>query len=164
MAIDSVVRHDCDGTIQLLDGTGTPVTLDVPFSQGDFSLSGLSKEQREVVAYQSRGTLHSIRLGDKTFPTVSFSAMLSNLTDATLTTALDFLRKAGSYSSNATQSTNSAEVFTVGMKLTIEGTDHGASKDDVITLTNVACTFDVGEGRPNTLTVNGTVYGTVAMA
>jgi hypothetical protein len=105
MAFDTVVRHDTDGSITLLDGTGTPVTIVVPFTQGDLTIDGLSKDLREVVAYQSRGTLHSIRYGDKTFPTVTFTAM-----------------------------------------------------------TNVSCTFSIGEGRPNVLTVNGTVYGSITFA
>lgn len=58
MAFDTVVRHDTDGSITLLDGTGTPVTIVVPFTQGDLTIDGLSKDLREVVAYQSRGTLH----------------------------------------------------------------------------------------------------------
>jgi len=164
MAYDTVVRHDTDGSITLLDGAGSPVTIVVPFTQGDLTIDGLSKDLREVVAYQSRGTLHSIRYGDKTFPTVSFTAMLTTVMSASLENAVDFLRKSNFYSGNITQSTNSAEVFTVGLKLTIEGTAHGASKDDVITLTNVSCTFSIGEGRPNVLTVNGTVYGSITFA
>ena len=33
MAFDTVVRHDTDGSITLLDGTGTPVTIVVPFTR-----------------------------------------------------------------------------------------------------------------------------------
>jgi hypothetical protein len=83
---------------------------------------------------------------------------------ASLENAVDFLRKSNVYSLNVTQCTNSAEVFTVGIKLTIEGTNHGATKDDTITLTNVSCTFSIGEGRPNVLTINGTIYGSVTYA
>ena len=74
MAVSTVIKHFTDGTIELADGTGTPVTLTVPFSQGDFSISGVQESQKAVNVYQSRGTLHSLRLGEKTFVTGSFSA------------------------------------------------------------------------------------------
>lgn len=159
MAASSVIKHFTDGSITLSDGTGTPVTLTVPFSTGDLAVSGLAQKLREVVVYQTRGTANSIRHGARTFPTVTFTAHIADYSDGTETTAIDFFLKAGSFASNTSVSDNSPEVYTVDIILTVEGTDHGDPSDHTITMTNVACTIDVSEGEPNTLTVNGTIYG-----
>jgi hypothetical protein len=159
MAASTVIKHYTDGSITLSDGTGTPVTLDVPFSTGDLSITGLAQQLREVVAYQTRGVLNSIRLGARTFPTISFTAQIADYSDATDTTAIDFFLKQAAFSGNVSVSDNATEVYTLDIVLTVEGTDHGDSADHVLTAKNVHCTIDVAEGEPNTLTVNGTVYG-----
>jgi hypothetical protein len=108
MAASTIIKHDTDGTIQLADGSTTPVVFTAPYTQGDFSITGIDGQGlREVVAYQSRGVLHSIRRAARTFPSISFSAMLSDLSDATDQTLYDFVRKTGSYNGNTTTSTAS---------------------------------------------------------
>ena len=159
MAASTTIKHFTDGSITLKDGTGTPVTLVVPFSQGDFSPAGIQETQQEVVAYQSRGVLHIVRHAAANFPTGSFSFMVADYADATDQTAIDFLLKQGSFAANVSTLGTNAEVYTVNIVLTIEGTDHGDAADHTITLTNCACTIDVAEGEPNTVTVNYTAYG-----
>tara|TARA_R110000822_G_scaffold266843_1_gene390562 strand:+ start:95 stop:589 length:495 start_codon:yes stop_codon:yes gene_type:complete len=159
MAASLIIKHFTDGVITLTDGTGTPVVLTVPFSQGDFSLSALQQTQQDVVAYQSRGELHSVRLAAKNFPTGSLSFMVADYSDGTNQTALDFLLKTGSYATNVTTLTNSLEVYTVDITLTVEGTDHGDPTDHVITVTDCDCTVEIAEGEPNTASVSFIMYG-----
>jgi|OM-RGC.v1.022607969 hypothetical protein len=162
MAASTIIKHDTDGTIQLADGSTTPVVFTAPYTQGDFSITGIDGQGlREVVAYQSRGVLHSIRRAARTFPSISFSAMLSDLSDATDQTLYDFVRKTGSYNGNTTTSTASQEVYTLDVTLTIEGTDHGDAADHEIVCTDCAITFDLTEGQPTAMSFAGTVYGTV---
>lgn len=162
MAVSTVIKHFTDGTIELADGTGTPVTLTVPFSQGDFSLSGVQESQKAVNVYQSRGTLHSLRLGEKTFVTGSFSAMLADVSDSSAGNLLDFVRKSNAYSGNASTSSN-GDVYTIKITLTIEGTDLGDSADHTIVLDDCACTADVSEGEPNSISISFTSYADPVM-
>jgi len=159
MAASTVIKHFTDGSIVFSDGTGTPVTLTIPFTAGDLTVSGLAQKLREVVRYETRGVLNSIRHGARTYPTMSFTAQLADYSDATDGTAIDYVLRQNSYSGNTTVSTNSTEVYTFDIILTVEGTDHGDSADHVITMTNVSCTIDIAEGEPNTLTVNGEIHG-----
>ena len=162
MAASTVIKHFTDGTIKLEDGTTpTPVSLTVPADTGDVSISGMSQDDREAVPYQSRGVLHSLRQGAKTFPTGSLSVMLADLSDGTDGTVADFILKQGSYASNT--STSAGDVYTVDIELTIEGTDFGDSADHTLKATDCHCTLDLAEGSPDTLTINFTVYGSISM-
>lgn len=163
MAASQIAKHFTDGTITLKDGTGTPVTLVVPFSMGDFSISGLNQARRATNVYETRGQLVSLRKGALSFPTGSFSAMIADYSDATNTTVLDFLNKAGSYSANDSTTEALGDVYTVDILLTVEGTDLGDAADHVITLEDCDCSMDISEGEPNSLSVSFTVYGTVSM-
>jgi hypothetical protein len=160
MAASTVIKHFTDGSITLTDGTAvTPITLVIPFTQGDLSITGLQQNQNDVVAYQTRGVLHSVRHAAANFPTGSLSFMVADYSDGTDQTAIDFLLKQASYSANVTTLTNSTEVYALDILLTVEGTDHGDSADATISLSQCACTLDITEGEPNTVSVNFTMYG-----
>ena len=163
MPASSIVKHLYDGSITLRDGTGTPVTLTVPFTTGDFSASGISQTQREVIAYETRGTLNSVRYTTRTFITGSFTAHFTNYTGATGDSVFAFVNKLAPYASNVTTLTGPAEVYAVDITLTTEGTNFGDSADHTIVLTKCACTVDVAEGEPNTVTINFTCYGAMTV-
>lgn len=158
MAASTVIKHLHDGSLTLKDGTGTPVTLVIPFTMGDFTLSGLQETQRAVVAYETRGTLHTIRHSTRTYPTGSFTLALADFSDATNQTALDFLMQRNSYSANVSTLTPT-EVYAVDLVWTVEGTNLGDPADHVATMTDCVCTLDLAEGEPNTLSVSFTMYG-----
>lgn len=162
MAASTVIKHFTDGSVTLTDGTSpTAVSLVIPFSVGDVSYSGRQETQNDVVAYQTRGTLHSVRHAARSFVTGSLSFMVADFSDATDQTALDFLLKQGSYNGNTSTLSNSPEVYAVDILLTVEGTDHGDSADHTVTLTDCVCTLDFAEGEPDTVTVSFTCYGTI---
>ena len=163
MAASTVIKHVTDGSITLEDGTGSPVTLVVPFTSGDLSVDGLQNSLRAVQAYQTRGTLHSVRLAAREFPSMSFSAMLADVSDGTAGTLIDYCLKQGSYASNVTTLTGS-DVYAIKVTLTIEGTDLGDSADHTIQMDDVHVTVAVAEGEPDTVTLSGTVYGSVVMS
>lgn len=165
MAASTVIKHLYDGQIDLEDGaTPTPATLTAPFTVGDLSLTGLQETQNNVVAYETRGTLNSVRHSSRTYPSVSFSLHLADLSDGTDNTVVDFLLKQASYSSNVSTLGSNAEVYGIKVTLTIEGTDHGDSADHTIVMDDfVPTSVDIAEGEPNTVSVSGTVYGTITM-
>jgi hypothetical protein len=163
MAASTVIKHLYDGSITVEDGTTpTAVSLAIPFTVGDLSLDTLQESGRGVQAYQTRGSLHSVRLAAKEFPTVTFSAQLADLSDATDGTLVDFVLKQASYSANVSTLTGS-DVYAVKITLTVEGTDLGDTADHTITLDDVHCTMAIAEGEPDTVTISGTVYGAVTM-
>lgn len=162
MAVSTVIKHLTDGTIELADGTATPVTLTVPFSQGDFSISGVQEGQKAVNVYQSRGTLHSLRKGEKTFVTGSFSAMLADVSDASAGNLLDFIRKTNAYSGNAS-TLSGGDCYAIKVTLQIEGTDLGDSADHTIVLDDCICTADVSEGEPDSISISFTSYADPVM-
>lgn len=163
MPASTIIKHFTDGSLTVKDGTGTPVTLAIPFTMGDFSISGLNQSLRATNVYETRGVLVGLRKGAKSFPTGSFSCMIADYSDATNQTAIDFLRKTGSYSANISTTAALGDVYTVDLVFTVEGTDLGDSADHVITLEDCDCSIDISEGEPNTLSVSFTIYGAVSM-
>lgn len=163
MAASTIIKHFTDGSLVVKDGTGTPVTLSIPFTMGDFSLGGLTQALRATNVYETRGVLVGLRKGAKAFPTGSFSCMVADYSDASDRTLLDFLRKNASYSANISTTTALGDVYTVDLVFTVEGTDLGDSADHVITLEDCDCSMDLSEGEPNSLSVSFTVYGAVSM-
>ena len=164
MAQSGIVKQSHDaGSIVLKDGTsGTPLSCTVRFDSADFSASGLSAEQREAVVYQRRGELVSVRNGALQFPTITFSQMVTDLTDADAGTVEDFLHGTGSFSARVSTDTTKTERFWCDIVYTIEGTAYGDAADAVITFTDC----DVGEytfaeGEPDTNAFTFTCYGTI---
>ena len=163
MAASTVVKNFTDGTIKVEDGAGSPASYTCLFDEGNLTVSGLTQKLNEVATYESRGALKSVRHTARTYPSGSFSFMLTDISDGTDSTLIDFLLKQNSHSGLVSTLGANADVFAVKITLTVEGTDHGDSADHTIVMDDVTCSVDVAEGDPNTVTVNFTVYGTVTM-
>lgn len=163
MAASTVVKNFTDGTIKVEDGTGSPLSYTCAFDEGNMSISGLAQQLSEIATYESRGTLKSVRHTARTYPAGSFSLMLTDVTDGSDQTLIDILLKQGAYAAGVSTLGANADVYTVKITLTIEGTDHGDSADHTFVMDDAHCTVDVAEGDPSTVTVNFTVYGAVTM-
>jgi hypothetical protein len=163
MAASTVVKNFTDGTILVADGTGTPLTHTDNFTQGNLTINGLSQTLNEIAKYECRGSFKSARHTNRTYPTGSFSLMMTDVSDATDSTLIDLLLAQNSRSAAVSTLGANAEVYAVDITLTIEGTDHGDSADHTFVMTDCVCTVDVAEGDPNVITVNFEVLGTVTM-
>lgn len=162
MALSDIIKTQFDaGSIALADGTGTPLTATLRFDQADFSLSGVGPNLRNVNAYQSRATLHSLRQTDIAFPTGSFSCMLSEFSESGTGTFLDLILGQGAHSARVSTTSSIGDVMTFDLTFTMEGTDYGDSADHTIIMEDVHIVVDFSEGDPNTLTFNYTVYGDI---
>ena len=161
MAASTVIKNLNDGTITVADGTGSPVTLAVPFSTGDLAISSLSETQNEVAKYETRGTFNTARHTTRTYPSGSFSFQIADYADGTDGTLIDFVRKANSYSANVSTLGTNADVYAIDITLTVDGTSHGDSANHTMVMTNCVCTMDLSEGDPNTGTISFEVLGTV---
>lgn len=163
MAASTIVKHLYDGTITVTDGTTpTAVSLTVPFTTGDLSLDTLQASSRGVQAYQTRGTLHSVRLAAREFQNVSFSAQLADISDGTDGTLIDFVLKQGSYSANESTLAGS-DSYCIQITLTVAGTSLGDAADHTIVMDSVRCTASVAEGEPDTVSISGVIYGDTTM-
>lgn len=160
--MSQIVKHQFDGSITLKDGTGTPVTLAVQFTNGDFTVDGMQESDRAPIAYETRGALVSLRKGARSYPTGSFSGMMTAFTDATHKTLYDWVNKRGSYSANISTTTAMGDVHTSDIVLTVEGTNLGDSANHVLTLEDCHISMGMSEGEPNTFSLSFTVYGDIS--
>ena len=165
MALSTVVKHSfTSGSIIVSDGTGTPLTVTTQFDQADFSVSGLKDKLKDTTAYQSRGTLHSVRYTSRVFPTLSFSAMVSEFSETSSGTLIDMITgKSGTpYAARVSTLGSTADVMTFDVKLTIEASDFEAGTSDLsLICEDVELSFDFSEGDPDTISISGVVYGNV---
>lgn len=161
MAVSSVVKNFRDGTILIEDGTGTPLAVTVQYEAGDFSITGLNQGNVEATTYLDRGELGSVRKTSRTFPTFSFSAHMTDLSDATDKLLYDAVNKTGAFASAVSTGGTASDVYMLKVTLTIEGTNFGDSTDHVMIMNNCHLAIDFAEGDPNSFTLNGTVYGAI---
>lgn len=152
------LTHLYDGAISATDGT--PTSLNLSYTSGDFSISGLSETQRSVVKYETRGQFHGARYTSRTYPTGSFSFYLDDYSDAVTQTALDFFRRQGSYSGNVSTLGAAEEVYTLDLTLTMT---EGANTH-TISMTNCVASVDFSEGEPNQASISFEVLGTVTFS
>lgn len=154
-------KNNMDGSLVLSDATGTPITLTVPFEQGNFTISALKKALRETAAYQSRGVLIGVRHTNRTFPTFSFSAVMSSFTSATSNSLSDAILRNGAWAAAVSTLGANADVYTLKATFSVEGSNFGDSSDHSFALNDCELSLDFAEGDPNVFTVSGVVYGTV---
>ena len=164
MAISSVVKNFRDGTLTFEDGTGSPITLVVQYEEGNFSLSGLQEGLTEINTYLDRGVLGSVRKTNASFPTFSFNAYLTDISDGTDTTLPDLVMKTGAYASAVSTLGANADVMTYKLTWVVEGTNFGDSADHIVILDDCHIMIDMSEGDPDTFSVSGTVFGTITMS
>lgn len=163
MSVSTVVKNFRDGTIVINDGTSpTPLTLTVQFETGDFSISGLNQGNYEITKYLDRGDLGSVRKTARSFPTGSFSANMTDLSDGTDRLLWDAVNKTGAWSSAVSTLGANADVFALQIVLSVEGTNFGDSTDHTLTLNNCHCSISFAEGDPNSFTLDFEVLGTIA--
>jgi hypothetical protein len=152
-----------DGVVSFIDATGTPLTLAIPFENGDFGASGLHPSGRAAVPIKCRGKVVSVRNGESQEITGSFSCKMSEFTAGSAkANAFDAIwKKSGTaWASAVSVFATGSERMMVDIKLTIEGTDIGDSGDHTITFKKCDVTFDFAEsGDGDTVTINYTCYG-----
>jgi hypothetical protein len=161
MPISSVVKNFRDGLITLASGGGSPITLTVAYEAGDFSLSGSNQGNYEHTKYLDRGELGSIRKTNRSFPTGQFTAQLTDLADATNNTLWDAVNRTGSFAAAVSTLGANADLYTLNITLTIEGTQFGDATDHVLVMNDCRCSIDVSEGDPDSFSLSFEVLGAI---
>lgn len=161
MAYSVVPKTKRDGVIQLIDGTGVPVTLDVAYEDGNFAFSEPNEFSELVV--MDRGNFAAVRKQDQQAITGSFAFHFRQFTDGSEAGSVrDFINQSGNYSGNI--STGGAGVpyiehYCIDIKYTASGTAFGDDADHTVTLSKCICSLDFSEGDPSSFTLNFTCYG-----
>lgn len=160
MAISSKPKNMRDGTITLSDGSGSPITLTVQYEAGDFAIDNVMQSQTEVEVYLDRGSFHNVRKTNFAPATFTFTATMTDLSDATEKCLWDAVNKSGAFAAGVSRGDTDVWLLQVG--LTIEGTDFGDAADHTLVLDKCHLTISFAEGSPNTFTLNGTCYGSIS--
>jgi len=158
----SIIKQAHDGgSVVLADGTGTPLTTTLKYDNADFKVDGLSKALREVVTYQTRGKTNSVRYGAPTYPTWSASVKVSDLSESSVGTVLDWITKTAPFAARvSTLAIGEVDAMTVTFNQ--EGTAYGDTTDQSIELREATVdSVSFAEGAPNTINLSGTVYGDI---
>ena len=161
MAVSTVAKNFRDGSIRLADGAA--LTFDVTFEDGDFKIDGLQQSLVDIAAYEDRGEFGTLRKTKRKYPTFSFSCVLTDVSDNTDKNLLDAVMKTGAFAAGVSTTSTKGDVWTLDLRLTVEGTDFGDGSDHAILLTDCAMTASAAEGDPDKISISGTCYGTVTM-
>lgn len=135
-AISTQPKTALKGTITFSDGTGTPVTLAILFSQGDSNIPQIGEYLNEPVIMTARSEFAGLSSGAPRFPQYSFTALCSNLVGSSSTapgSPMEFAHRKGAYSANVS-TLGANRRSTIDIILNVEGTDWGDSDDETITL------------------------------
>jgi hypothetical protein len=165
-APSSYTKTAAMGAISLADGTGTPVTLAVPYTRGDLTVGPLGARLNEVVKIEARGDFISAAYGNRIYPQLSFSAWLPNVVGSSTSapgTLAEFVAGLGAYSANVS-TLGSGHPMAVKITLTIEGTSFGDTADETIACDDCICSVSITEGMEgNTISVTAEVLGTIVV-
>jgi len=161
VAYSVIPKTKRDGKITLKDGTGSPVTLEVEYEEGNITFD-TPKDAQTVI--RDRGVISTVRRGDsEPVATGSFNAYFRQFTDGSEAgSILDFINQTGHYGPNISTGrtgTPYVEFYCITLSYFVESTDLGDDADTQVDLTKCVCTASFAEGDPSSFTINFTSYG-----
>lgn len=158
MAISTIVKTKRDGTIAFADAAAAH-TLTVAYEQGDLNITIPSYT---IVSVLDRGEFTStptLRKGDDQPCTFTFTAYLRDLSDASYITLEEIVCNAGYFASTwVSRGGATADVKTVQITWSCEGSNHGDSADHTLVLDYCWITGSLQEGDPDVISISGTAY------
>lgn len=158
MPTSNIVKNMRDGKIVLSDFGGAN-SLEITVEPGDFKLD---VPQEQVQNYLDRGRMGSpphLRFGEEQPMTGSFSVHMRGLSSASTAMVEQLIHGTGYLLDNWVSTMGAAaEVFTLDITYSIEGTDHGDSADHSIVLPFCVVRGSFEEGDPNKASFSFTSY------
>lgn len=153
------VLSDISGTVTLIDGSPTPVTLDLDFDAGDFTGGPFKRLLNETEVVVRRGRTLSLIPTNPIHPAGSFSCYLAEYNDLTDGHVVDFVQRLKKYANNVS-TRGDLHVFTYDIRYRVTKKD-GTTRD--FTLHDCEIVMDtITEGQPTTLSFSWTCYGGVS--
>ena len=156
MAVSAVPKMKGDGKIEL---STSARTLEVIYEEGNLSLGNLKHEQMGTTMILDRGAFSALRQTDFEPFSWSFTCNLTDLSDGTDILIMNVCTRTGACAADDSAFGVYSDVWGIGIKWTMEGTDHGDSADHTFECTK--CTVDsieISEGDPNTMSFSGSGY------
>lgn len=154
------------GVIRLSDGTGTPVTLTVPFIIGDAELAKIMATLNEEVIITARTQVIGVTRGKPSIPSFKFSVYVGNIVGNNNTAPgapTEFATGKGAYSANVSTLGANREMC-VDLRQTIEGTAWGDTADETIDCEDVLLSATWKESlEGNMITFEGRILGAVVV-
>jgi len=148
--MSNIPANFCDGVLTLTDDNANSATL--LMSQGDLSFSGLVPDGRALIVSQSRGATVGARKGERTYPSISMTAILAGPGAAFQLLALG--ETAGFTSTTVAIGDYAANDLDFSF-------DYGAETRD-ITADDVICTeLTITEGETSTIALTFQILGPV---
>jgi hypothetical protein len=135
--------------------------MPIVYEAGDFSIDNLNEGLVETTAYLDRGEFATLRKTNRVFPSFSFTAHMTDLSDATDKLLYDLARKTGAWAAAVSTLGANADAMTYKLTFTVEGTNFGDSADHTMVLNDCRITLSFSEGDPNSFSVAGIVYGAI---
>lgn len=122
MAESTTVKNARDGTVAITNGTRT---YTVSVEQGDFKAAGMNPGNYETTVIEDRGEFQGLRKTKRKYIPLTFTAYMRDLVDGTDTTLVGMLLRRGVHASDVSTLGVNADVYTVDVLHTINGTSHG---------------------------------------
>lgn len=144
-----------DGTLTILDGTGTPNETEIVVAEGDLSI----KETHNVVPILNRGALHEIKVGDEAPVEVSFSMKFHGfqVADSGVNPYEALTHTGGASGYTSTRATT--QVVCNDLRFELAGV--GGTTEETVTLSDFYVQdIEFTEGDPNMLKVSGKAWVT----
>lgn len=162
MAIASTGLLPNDGTILISDGG--LLTYTIAYEDGDYSISGLRRNQKSIVVGKDRGENRWFRESEDQDLEISFSCQaIALLGDSASggSTAMPsdvFLRLGVWAGATSTLPSSTGDVYAVKIRWTGERTNFGASADTYVECKYCTCEMAFSEGVPGKLTFKITAH------
>lgn len=157
MAVSTIQKSNVSGSLSFAVGA---TSLALLFDKGDLNIADLHAVLNAVAAVERRGKFQGLVHGARVYPTFTFTAWITQFSEATGTGDLiDWVLRKDAYSA-LVSTIGQGLPFTSDLTYTLEGTDFGDSADHTFTMHDVylSCSYaEAAEGL--TLSVSGTVYG-----
>lgn len=145
-----------DGTVLFYDNSGAAGanTFTASYVRGDVSVNAGAKA--EFIDVFVRGKWKATRKGNDPIYEGSFSMPLLQFTNGTNEVIVDVLDNTGAVNGVWVKHLSTIEHWNVGMRFTVEGTDHGDAADHYIDFSGCILTWEVGESPNGETSINVT--------
>jgi hypothetical protein len=160
MAESLIAKNARDGTIAIINATRT---YTVSVEQGNFAATGANEGNYETTPIEDRGEFSHLRRTKRKYVPFTFTAWMRDLVDGTDPTLVGMALRKGVHATDVGQGGANAEVYTVDVRWTVDGTTHGDAANHVATYEDCrvdAVDFTEAEDK-NVVTISGVCYGTI---
>lgn len=168
MALPGSIKNFRHGKVFFTDNTGVPISLEILYEPGDFSVEGMVEAGTEVTDYKDRGRFQWLSYTNQLYPTWSLTCWCTALIGAAGAGNIgipDLALKVGGFALGVGTLGSAVEIpWTTDCLFILEGTDLGDGVDTQLAMDDNRVTLGFAEGDPTQFTLAGTCYGAYAVS